>query len=115
MLESQTATNDKLPNIHPGEILKEEFLVPMNISAYRLANVLIINCSPVKNGATAEIVKIANDCIKQKYDTTTVCIDDYKFNFCKGCRTCHSTAKCIQHDDFDSLINIILGRCSWSV
>ena len=67
-------------------------------------NALIINCSPVKNGATAEIVKIANDCIKQKYDTTTVCIDDYKFNFCKGCRTCHSTAKCIQHDDFDSLI-----------
>ena len=105
MLESQIPTNVKLPNIHPGEILKEEFLVPMNISAYRLANVLIINCSPVKNGATAEIVKIAEECIKEKYDTTTVCIDDYKFNFCKGCRTCHSTAKCIQHDDFDSLIN----------
>jgi len=28
---------DKIPNIHPGEILKEEFLDPMNISAYRLA------------------------------------------------------------------------------
>ncbi len=27
----------KLPNIHPGEILKEEFLDEMNISAYRLA------------------------------------------------------------------------------
>ena len=27
----------KLKNIHPGEVLKEEFLVPMNISAYRLA------------------------------------------------------------------------------
>ncbi|MEQ9230142.1 MAG: HigA family addiction module antitoxin [Cyclobacteriaceae bacterium] len=25
-------------NIHPGEILKEEFLQPMNISAYKLAN-----------------------------------------------------------------------------
>lgn len=24
-------------NIHPGEILKEEFLIPMSISAYRLA------------------------------------------------------------------------------
>jgi antitoxin HigA-1 len=24
-------------NIHPGEILQEEFLVPMNISAYKLA------------------------------------------------------------------------------
>ena len=27
----------KLNNIHPGEVLKEEFLVPMEISAYRLS------------------------------------------------------------------------------
>lgn len=27
----------KLDNIHPGEVLNEEFLIPMNISAYRLA------------------------------------------------------------------------------
>lgn len=27
----------KLKNIHPGEILAEEFLLPMNISAYRLS------------------------------------------------------------------------------
>jgi addiction module HigA family antidote len=27
----------RLPNIHPGEILLEEFLKPMAISAYRLA------------------------------------------------------------------------------
>ncbi len=27
----------KLPPIHPGEILKEEFLEPMGISQYRLA------------------------------------------------------------------------------
>ena len=26
----------KLPNIHPGEVLREEFLTPMGISAYRL-------------------------------------------------------------------------------
>ena len=53
-------------------------------------NALIINCSPVKNGATAEIVRIVEECIKQKYDTSSVCIDDYKFNFCKGCRSCHT-------------------------
>jgi addiction module HigA family antidote len=29
--------NKKLPSIHPGEILKEEFLEPMGISQYRLA------------------------------------------------------------------------------
>ena len=28
---------EKLPNIHPGEILNEEFLIPLNITAYRLA------------------------------------------------------------------------------
>lgn len=28
---------EKLRNIHPGEVLSEEFLIPMNISAYRLA------------------------------------------------------------------------------
>lgn len=27
----------KLKNIHPGEVLQEEFLTPLNISAYRLA------------------------------------------------------------------------------
>jgi len=28
---------ERLPNIHPGEILKEEFLDPFGISAYRLS------------------------------------------------------------------------------
>jgi addiction module HigA family antidote len=28
---------ERLPNIHPGEILNEEFLVPLNITPYRLA------------------------------------------------------------------------------
>lgn len=27
----------KISNIHPGEILREEFLIPLNISAYKLA------------------------------------------------------------------------------
>lgn len=37
MSESQIIINDRLPNIHPGEILKEEFLDALGISAYRLA------------------------------------------------------------------------------
>ncbi|HCN83572.1 MAG TPA: addiction module antidote protein, HigA family [Sphingobacteriaceae bacterium] len=28
---------EKLKNIHPGEILQEEFLIPLSISAYRLS------------------------------------------------------------------------------
>ncbi|RPI16371.1 MAG: addiction module antidote protein, HigA family [Ignavibacteriae bacterium] len=27
----------KLKNIHPGEVLKEEFLIPLGISAYKLS------------------------------------------------------------------------------
>ncbi|MBG6063255.1 addiction module HigA family antidote [Flavobacterium sp. CG_9.1] len=33
---------EKLKNIHPGEILLEEFLIPLEISAYRLAKDLKI-------------------------------------------------------------------------
>lgn len=29
---------NKLPSVHPGEILQEEFLVPLGISQYRLAH-----------------------------------------------------------------------------
>ena len=32
----------KLKNIHPGEILFEEFLIPLNITAYRLSKDLDI-------------------------------------------------------------------------
>lgn len=33
---------EKLKNIHPGEILNEEFLIPLGISAYRLAKEIFI-------------------------------------------------------------------------
>ena len=37
MIDSTADSPDKLPPIHPGEILEEEFLRPMNITQYRLA------------------------------------------------------------------------------
>ncbi len=43
---------NKLPNIHPGEVLLEEFLKPSNISNYRLAKE--INVSQTK---ISEIVR----------------------------------------------------------
>ncbi len=40
-MDNMAATNpQKLPSIHPGEILDEEFLRPMNISQYRLAKAI---------------------------------------------------------------------------
>ena len=67
-------------------------------------NVLVMNCSPVRNGATAEIVNIVSSNLQEKYDIRKICIDDYNFGYCKGCRTCHNTAKCIQNDDVDKII-----------
>ena len=37
MTSHTSSPNDKLPPIHPGEILNEEFLLPLKISQYRLA------------------------------------------------------------------------------
>lgn len=68
-------------------------------------NALVINCSPVRRGATAEIVKIVSEGLREKHTVRNICIDDYHFGFCKGCRSCHHTAKCIQHDDVDKIID----------
>ena len=68
-------------------------------------NALVMNCSPVRNGATAEIANLVSDCLGDRYEVKTICIDDFDIRFCKGCRTCHNTAKCIQHDDVDIVIN----------
>jgi len=60
--------------------------------------VLVINCSPVRTGATAEIVKIIKEELSSRYETKSICIDDYSFAFCNGCRACHKTASCVMDD-----------------
>ena len=65
---------------------------------------LIMNCSPVSNGATAEIVRIVTEQLSAAFTVKSVCIDDYEFSFCKGCRSCHDTAECVQHDDIDLIM-----------
>lgn len=67
-------------------------------------NALVMNCSPVKNGATAEIINIVCNSIKDRYNVNSICIDDFDFSFCKGCRTCHNTAKCVMTDDVDKIM-----------
>ena len=66
---------------------------------------LVINCSPVRNGATAEIVRLVSEQLSSRYETKAVCIDDYRFGYCRGCRSCHQTAECVQHDDVDALMD----------
>jgi multimeric flavodoxin WrbA len=45
---------------------------------------LIINCSPVRTGATAEIAKLVSEQLSAKFSVKSICIDDYSFSFCKG-------------------------------
>ena len=62
-------------------------------------NALVINCSPVRDGATAFIADTVSEQLYGKFDVKNICIDDYCFAFCKGCRSCHKTAKCVINDD----------------
>ena len=39
---SDVATDAKLPFVHPGQILRDDFLDPLGLSAYALANALNI-------------------------------------------------------------------------
>lgn len=65
---------------------------------------LVINCSPVRTGASAEIVRIVAERLALRYEVRAVCIDDYRFGFCRGCRSCHTTARCVQNDEVDALM-----------
>ena len=68
-------------------------------------NILVINCSPVRNGATAEIVNLVKQYVEERNVVKTICIDDYEIKLCKGCRKCHETAKCFQNDDVVKLMD----------
>ena len=40
---SDVSTGERLPPVHPGEILRDEFLKPMNLSVYGLARSLNVS------------------------------------------------------------------------
>ena len=93
---------ESLKTIGYGLINVKEHPMPNGKKLIRLdysnMKALVINCSPVRNGATAEIVKIVSEQLSAKYEVKSICIDDYVFGFCRGCRACHHTAKCVMSD-----------------
>lgn len=72
--------------------------------------ILVINCSPVRDGATAEIARIVSEHVCERNEVRSVCIDDYRISLCKGCRTCHRTAKCFQEDD----VTLLMEQYEWA-
>ncbi len=65
---------------------------------------LIINCSPVRDGATAAIAEMAAETMNRRYELKSVCINDYRFDFCRGCRACHTAARCMMDDDVPRIL-----------
>ena len=66
--------------------------------------ILVINCSPVKNGATAQIVRLVSEFCGKGNEVRSVCIGDYEIKLCRGCRKCHETAECSISDDTKKLM-----------
>ena len=66
--------------------------------------ILVINCSPVKNGATAQIVRLVSEFCGKGNEVRSVCIDDYEIKLYRGCRKCHETAECSISDDTKKLM-----------
>lgn len=65
---------------------------------------LVVNCSPVRTGATAAVAGIISEKLAERADVKCVCIDDYEFAFCRGCRSCHKTAECVMSDGAQELM-----------
>jgi addiction module HigA family antidote len=61
---SEVRTGRRLPPIHPGEILREEFLEPMGISVYELANAIKVPRSRVNEIVQGQRAVTTNTAIR---------------------------------------------------
>ena len=64
---------ERLPPIHPGEILNEEFLLPMNLTQYRLAKAIGVDPRRIhsivhgERSITPETALLFSRALHQKY------------------------------------------------
>lgn len=69
---------------------------------------LCIIGSPRENGCTAFITKnIAQGMIDTGIEVKSYVLGTQNIKYCKGCKTCYKTRKCIQRDDMDQIIKDI--------
>jgi len=67
-------------------------------------NILVINCSPVRNGVTSKMTEVVAQFFARGNQVKNVSIDDYEIQFCRGCRVCHETAECVLSDGVKQLM-----------
>ena len=65
---------------------------------------LVLNCSPVRTGATARICEILKETLSAQASVDCACIDDFSIAYCRGCRSCHKTARCVMRDGAQELM-----------
>jgi antitoxin HigA-1 len=65
-------TTKKLAPVHPGEVLREEFLVPMNLSAYAVARAIDVPRTRIERLSREETPVTADTALRlAKYFGTT--------------------------------------------
>jgi antitoxin HigA-1 len=54
----------KLPPVHPGEVLREEFLVPLNLSSYAVSKALGVPRTRIERLAREEVALTADTALR---------------------------------------------------
>jgi len=54
----------KLPPVHPGEVLREEYLRPMNLTPYRLAKAIGVPCTRIERLAAEKTPVTADTALR---------------------------------------------------
>lgn len=67
--------------------------------------ILLLNAGANNHGATQEILAILRDALS--CDTELVCLGDLNIGYCKGCKVCYDTCKCVQTDEMEPLLDRI--------
>jgi len=70
-----------------------------------MKRVLMINGSPRPQGATQVILsRMQAELEATGHTCEIVRLSDYSIGYCLGCKTCYETARCVQRDGMDTLL-----------
>ena len=57
--------------------------------------ILMVNASPKKNGATGKVLQWMKEALEERYETESVCLGERSIAFCRGCKQCYKTGRCV--------------------
>ena len=57
--------------------------------------ILMVNASPKKNSATGQVLQWMKEALEEQYETESVCLGEQSIAFCRGCKQCYKTGRCV--------------------